>query len=163
MLLMGRVGAPQGLQGWVHVQSHTEPVANLLDYKTWNLCLRGEWQSRNVLEGRVQGKDLVVHLEGCHSREAAMTLLHADIGIARQDLPALEAGEYYWADLMGLQVQTEEGHILGQVEGFLETGSNNVVIVKGETREHLIPYVEEIILGVDLEKGLMHVSWDPDF
>lgn len=168
---MGRIGAPQGLKGWLHVQSFTESPGNLLHYKCWGLRLRGQWQKVEVLEGRVQGKGLVVHLAGYDTRDAAMALVHAEIGIDRQDLPALEAGEYYWADLIGMRVQSEntedlgrKAEDLGQVESLLETGANDVLVVKGETREHLIPYIlGETVLSVDLENRLITVSWDPDF
>ena len=78
-------------------------------------------------------------------------------------MPALESGEYYWADLMGLEVSTRQGDILGVVEKILETGANDVLVIRGE-REHLVPYVPgQYVLSVDLAASVMVVDWDPEF
>ena len=81
----------------------------------------------------------------------------------RDQLPALEQGEYYWTDLIGLKVVTGDGTELGVIERLFETGANDVVVVKGD-RERLIPYLPgQVITRVDLKAGEMEVDWDPDF
>ena len=103
-------------------------------------------------------------MKGCDDRDTAETLVGADITISRAQLPATtEAGEFYWADLVGLRVQTIEGVDLGRIAGLFETGANDVLIVQG-ARERLIPYIwQQVVRDVDLQGGTMLVDWDPDF
>ncbi len=87
----------------------------------------------------------------------------SEIAIARAQLPDAAPGEYYWADLVGLEVVTLEGRHLGRVDHLMETGAHDVLVVKGE-QTVLIPYVpEQVVLEVDLEAGRMQVDWDPDY
>jgi len=164
MVVVGCVGAPFGVKGWVHVQSFTEPAENILSYKTWYLRKTTQWQEIKVKNARVHGKGFVAMFIGCENREAAAVLNHAEIGVPREALPALDPGEYYWTDLIGMTVVTKEGEILGEVKDLLETGSNDVLIVKGEKKEHLIPYIpKEYVLQVDINAKRMQVDWDPEF
>ena len=107
---------------------------------------------------------VVAKLAGCNDRDAAEQLVGAEISIRRTQLPATtEPGEFYWTDLVGLRVQTVEGVDLGRIERLFETGANDVIVVQGE-RERLVPYVwEQVVRDVDLEAGVMHVDWDPEF
>ena len=78
-------------------------------------------------------------------------------------LPSTRPGEYYWADLVGLEVRTLDGVDLGRIEQLFETGSNDVIVVQGE-RERLIPYIwDQVVREVDLDAGTMLVDWDPEF
>jgi 16S rRNA processing protein RimM len=90
-------------------------------------------------------------------------LIDCDIAVQREQLPALESGEYYWTDLQGLRVVNLEGVELGVVSHLFETGANDVLVVRGE-RERLIPYTTgEAIQEVDLDHGQITVDWDPEF
>ena len=78
-------------------------------------------------------------------------------------MPTLQPGEYFWNDLIGLQVQNLEGEDFGRVDHLLETGANDVLVVKGE-RERLIPFVmKQVIVEIDLEQGRIRVDWDKDY
>lgn len=163
LLVMGRVSGVFGIRGWVKVWSYSDPRENLLEYPVWQLRLTGGWRPVRVLEGKVHGKALVVRLEGCEDREAARALIDADIAIRREELPLLPQGEYYWGELEGLRVETLEGRVLGVVDHLIETGANDVLVVRGE-RERLIPYLPgDVVREVDLEQGTLRVDWDPEF
>ena len=163
LLVMGRILAPYGVKGWVRVVTFTEAPENLLAYSPWHLMLNGRWQEAEVLHGREHGKGLVVQLAGCEDRDAAAVFSGTDIGVYRSQLPAPDADEYYWSDLVGLQVYTTQGALLGVVDHLIETGANDVLVIRGE-REHLVPFVrEQVIRSIDLEAGVMRVDWDPDF
>jgi 16S rRNA processing protein RimM len=163
-VVIGRIGAPFGVKGWVHVQSFTEPPENLLTFGTWQLKIRDGWQAMKVLQARAQGKHFVAELEGVLDRDAAMYWTNAEIAVERETLPPLVEGEYYWTDLIGLSVFTETGQLLGVIDSLFETGANDVIVVKGETKEHLIPYVpEDYVLEIDLKARTMKVNWDPEF
>jgi len=161
--VMGRILAPYGVKGWVRVVTFTETPENLLAYSPWHLMRNGRWQVAEVLDGREHGKGLVVHLAGCDDRDAAAGFSGTDIGVYRSQLPAPEADEYYWSDLVGLQVFTLQDTLLGVVDHLIETGANDVLVIRGE-REHLVPFVrEQVIKSIDLETGVIRVDWDPDF
>ena len=163
LLVMGRVAAPYGVKGWVHVAAYTALPENLLHYSPWHINRQGNWQAVDVVAGRYHGKGLVVQLKGCTDRDAAAALRGADIGIYRSQLPPVEADEYYWSDLIGMQVIAKHDRVLGRLDHLLETGANDVMVVKGE-QEYLVPYIEgQVVISVDPEAGEIRVDWDPDF
>jgi 16S rRNA processing protein RimM len=145
------------------VVSYTTPVDNLLDYLPWYLARDRHWQPANVVEARRHGKGLVARLTGCDDRDAAALLKGLSIGIRREQLPEAGDNEYYWHDLVGLQVQTTQGMALGTVDHLLETGANDVLVVHGE-RERLIPFIQgQVVVSIDLDAGVIQVDWDPEF
>ena len=163
LLVMGRVTAPYGVKGWLRVHAYTEAPENLLDYTPWYLATGSGWRETRPLEGRPHGKGLVVRLAGCADRDAAAAMAGTDIAVHRSQLPATAEDEYYWSDLIGLQVVTVNGTELGRVDHLLETGANDVLVVRND-RERLVPFVQgEVIRSVDLDAGVIRVDWDPDF
>lgn len=162
-LVVGRVVGLFGVRGWIRVYSYTEPMTNLIGYRPWQLATGSGWRTVELEAGRSHGKGLIAKLEGFDDRDAAATLLGADIAVQRRQLPPPEPGEYYWADLVGLRVMTNEGTDLGVVDGLFATGANDVLVVLGE-RERLIPFVPgQVMTGIDIEGGTLTVDWDPDF
>jgi len=163
LLVMGRITAPYGVKGWVHIAAYTALPENLLHYLPWHINRQGNWQVVEIVSGRHHGKGLVVQLQGCTDRDTAAALRGADIGIYRSQLPPVAADEYYWSDLIGMQVIATDGRVLGRLDHLLETGANDVMVVKGE-QEVLIPYIEgQVVESVDLETREIRVDWDPDF
>ncbi|MGH8194938.1 MAG: ribosome maturation factor RimM [Woeseiaceae bacterium] len=167
---LGRISGLHGVRGWVTVFSYTEPRAALLDYKEWLVGLPGAWTTATVAEGREQGKTLVVRLEGTRDRASAARCVGAEIAVTRDSLPAAGPGEYYWADLEGLEVRHRDGRILGRVARLLATGAHDVMVVRsggeegGEVeREVLIPFVlDRYVLDVDLDQQVIDVDWEWD-
>ena len=161
-MILGRVTGLYGVKGWFKVHSYTEPREAVLDYKDWLLSRDGTWQSVRLAEGKRHGKTVIARLEGIEDRDKAATYTGDDIGVAREQLPATGRGEYYWADLEGLQIVHIDGRSLGKVAYLLATGANDVLVVHGD-QEILIPFVqEEIIKGVDLAGGVINVDWEWD-
>ena len=162
-ICLGRVSGVFGLQGWVKVRSHTSPVTNILDYQPWWLDTQDGWVEVVIEHGQTHGKGLIVKLPGCEDRGQADRFVGKDIAVSRDQLPSTEEDEFYWADLIGLKVNTVEGVSLGQVSRLIETGSNDVLVVKGE-RERLIPLLwDSVVTQVETEKGYIVVDWDPEF
>ena len=164
LIHLGKISGVHGVKGWLKVFSFTRPMEGILDYPHWLLSKAGQPpRAIKIAEGRKQGRGLVVRLAEIDNRTAAEMLIGLDIHIARSELPAVENGECYWRDLIGLSVQTQQGEMLGTIKQIMETGANDVLVVHGD-RERLIPYVQEqVIKQIDLEKGLMIVDWDADF
>ena len=164
MVVMGHIGVPFGVRGWVKVQTYSERVDSLLDHPVWWMARRDsqDWREVEVLETRVLGKGLAVRLAGCDDRDVAASWRGWQIAVPREKLPAAGKDEYYWADLIGLEVRTVEGAVLGRVESLLETGAHDVLVVAGE-RERLIPFVPAHVLEVDVGGGWLRVDWPADF
>ena len=163
-LTLGYISGVHGVQGWVKIYSHTKPLENIFEYSLWQIKKNGQWQPTKVLATRKQGgKNLVAQLEGISDRDQAHSFIRAEIAILKEQLPIAEAGEYYWVDLLGLTVKTVDGVLLGQIENMLETGANDVLVVKGDV-ERLIPFVQgEVIKDIDLDQQLIIVDWPLDY
>jgi 16S rRNA processing protein RimM len=160
-MALGYISAVHGIKGWVKVHSWTRPLEAILEYQPW---LLGEDKTPvKIVDGRKQGKGLAALLPGFQDREQAVTLVGKQIFVRRDQLPATQADEYYWSDLEGLDVHTTEGQVLGRVERLMETGANDVLVIRGN-REHLIPFIQgQYVKRVDLEARLIEVDWDPEF
>jgi 16S rRNA processing protein RimM len=163
-VLLGRIVGLFGVDGWVKVESYTEPRARILKYRPWLLkTARGETQIDSV-QGRVHGKGLVAALPQVGDRDAAMEWIGAEIWVRRAALPGPKRGEYYWVDLEGLDVVNAAGVALGRVDHLFATGANDVMVVRDGERERMIPFVlEQFVKEVNLDSGRITVDWDPDF
>ncbi len=162
-VVVGSIGAAHGVHGWVKVNPFTESRDTLLEHAEWLIARGGKWHPRRLLDGRGHGRQLVVRLDGVQTREQARALTGCEVALWRDQLPALEDGDYYWSDLVGLAVWTARGEHLGTVERVMETGANDVLVVNGE-RERLVPYLSgTVVRAVDLDAGRMEVDWDPEF
>jgi len=159
---MGRISGLFGVQGWVKVYSYTEPREAVLDYDRWLLGRKDGWQEATVAEGQRHGKTIIVRIDGYVDRDQAAKLVGLDIGVPREAMPETDNGRFYWSDLEGLKVLHRDGTELGKVAYLLETGANDVMVVKGDG-ERLIPFVmDKVVLGVDLDKGEIEVDWEWD-
>ncbi len=163
MVIMGKVVAAQGIQGWVKVQTFTEYLDSLLDYDTWYVGNEQAWRPLQVLDADVHGKVLVAKLEGIADRTAAEKYKGQLVAVPRAELPEQEEGEYYWSDLVGMTVVTLAGETLGTVDSLLETGANDVLVVKGENGETLIPFIASVIQQVSLKDKTIRVDWQADY
>jgi len=164
MVVMGKVVGAQGIQGWVKVQTFTEYLDSLLDYNTWYVGNEQEWRPLEVLEANVHGgRVLIAKLQGIPDRTAAEKYKGLLIAVPRAELPEKEEGEYYWSDLIGLTVENLEGVNFGTVDSLLETGANDVLVVKGESGEKLIPFIDSVIKQVSLKDKTIRVDWQADY
>jgi 16S rRNA processing protein RimM len=160
---VGRISGVFGVKGWVKVFSFTDARENILNYSPWLLKKDSEVKLVNVIDGKLQGKAVVAQLDGVNDRDQAAGLMGWDIFITPDQLPKVAKGEYYWSDLIGLNVETSLGVQLGTVDSLLETGANDVLIVKGE-RQRAIPFLQgQTIIDIDLNIGRIVVDWDPGF
>lgn len=162
LVVMGRISAPYAVRGWVRIQTQTEYIDSLLDYPLWQVGRNGQWRPFRLLEGKVHGQYLLAHLEGLNDRDAAEAVMGMEIAVPREDRPAAEEGEYYWDDLIGLEVVNGDGAVFGKVTGLLETGAHDVLQILGE-RERLIPFVDAYVRTVDLAARRIVVEWGQDW
>lgn len=164
---LGEISGLHGVSGWVKVFSDAQPRENIFSYKPL-LVYSGEQVLKvEVLHWRKQGKTLVAQLKGINSREAARELIGAVVVIEQSQLLQLEEGSFYWSQLIGMDVLSDFDGVstqLGQVTDLIETGANDVLVVRAEGKERLIPWVpNEFVKKVDLSSNLIEVCWDPEF
>ena len=156
---LGRIGAPWGVKGWVHIDSYTDPTDGIFDYEQWVLRLgSGERVTHVVAEAQPHGDRLVARLEGIEDRDRAAALTGAVIEVDRAQLPPTGEREYYQADLIGLPVRNLEGVQLGKVSYFLETPTGPMMVIQGE-RAYWVPAVPRHLSKVDLAEGWIVVDW----
>jgi 16S rRNA processing protein RimM len=167
-ITLGKFGSTYGVHGWLKIHTYTEFDASILDYKPWYISKTvtvvnssTEWEKIEVEAAQTHGKGIIVKLPNINSPEDARLLTGKLIAIHRDQLPKLKKDEYYWSDLEGLTVINKNGEVLGKVIYLMETGSNDVLVVKND-KEHAIPYLPgDVIICVDLAKQEIHVDWDP--
>ncbi|OGS87641.1 MAG: ribosome maturation factor RimM [Gallionellales bacterium GWA2_59_43] len=164
MVIMGRVASAHGIRGWVKIQPFTEYLDSLLDYDIWWLGQeQGPWREVKVEQHEVHNKTLAALLAGCPDRNAAERLKGQLIAVPRSQLPEQDEDEYYWSDLIGMSVVNEAGEHLGVVANLLETGANDVLTVKGDSGEILIPFVDSVVKQVDTANRIIRVDWSADY
>jgi 16S rRNA processing protein RimM len=158
---LGRLGAPYGIKGWIHVESYTDPPQRLLEYGEWVLRLAsGERISRRLTAGRAHGKGLVAQLDGVAGRDGAAALTGAVIEVERAALPPTAEREYYRVDLVGMSVRNLEGVPLGVVSHFVDAPAGAVMVVKEpDGREHWVLALPKHLRRVDIASRSVVVDW----
>ncbi|MEQ1621796.1 MAG: ribosome maturation factor RimM [Methylococcales bacterium] len=163
LINVGKISGVFGVKGWVKVFSFTEPRDNIISYSPWLLKKGSEEKSIAVVDGQLQGKTVVAQLDGIADRDHAANLMGWEVFIKAEQLPEPSDDEYYWSQLVGLNVETTGGVQLGIIDGLMETGANDVILIKGD-RERAIPFLlDQTIVTIDLSAGKMIVDWDPEF
>ena len=165
---LGKIVGVWGVKGWIKLHSYTRNRVDIAQYSTWYLQeprKKTEPVAINVINCREQAQGIVAQLDGVVDRDQAMAMSGQKIFVKKSDLPELPEGEFYWQQLIGLEVANSTTKI-GVVDSILETGANDVLVVKQEQKgqaDVLIPYTDQVVLEIDIEEGTMLVDWDPDF
>ncbi|NOI99968.1 ribosome maturation factor RimM [Vibrio kanaloae] len=169
-IVMGKLGSTYGIRGWLKVFSYTDNAESIFDYTPWYLNQKGKWVEYKVESWKRHGQGYVCKLAGLDVREDAQLMTNFEIAIDPASLPELLEDEFYWRELFGMQVFTTKGYDLGKVTDLLETGSNDVLVIKANLKdafgqkERLVPYLEEqVVKKVDREARRIEVDWDPGF
>ncbi|WNJ94384.1 ribosome maturation factor RimM [Vibrio ruber] len=169
-IVVGKFGSTYGIRGWLKVFSFTDNPESIFDYSPWYINRKGEWIEYKVESWKRHNKGMVVKLEGLDLREDSHLLTNFEISVDSASLPELSEDEFYWRELFGMQVITTGGYHLGEVVDLMETGSNDVLVVKANLKdafgqkERLIPFLEEqVIKNIDRSAQRIEVDWDPGF
>ncbi|MCH8538894.1 MAG: ribosome maturation factor RimM [Alkalimonas sp.] len=169
-IVLGKFGAVYGINGWLKLNSYTDIPEGIFDYTPWFVNFQGNWQPMQVSSWKRHSNGLIAKLDGIADRDLAQRYVNAEIAVQPEVLPPLAEGDYYWKDLMGLAVVNEAGYHLGEVTDLMETGSNDVLVVKANRtdafgkKERLLPYLADtVVKHVDLTERRILVDWDPAF
>ncbi|MFV2090028.1 MAG: ribosome maturation factor RimM [Pseudomonadales bacterium] len=173
IIIVGRIQGPYGIKGWVHVAAYTDPASNLVSYRPWKVqrstgqnaaksVADPDWQDIEVVETRAHKGGYVARVHGVNDRNAAESLRGLWIGVHESQLPQPAVGEYYWKDLIGVEVCDQSDVSLGRVTSLIETGAHDVLVVRGpgaSDEEFLIPFHPRYVVDVDLAAGSIRVDW----
>lgn len=167
--MLGKIAEPYGVRGWVKIYPHADDPLDWAKMPVWWVGREDrtgaiDWQPHRLLSCKAHGSALVAQLEGVVDRTAAEAFKGQWVGSPRDALPVLPENEFYWADLIGLKVVNQQNECLGNVVGLIETGANDVLrVVDAEGVERLLPYVDAVVLKVDLQSGELLVEWGKDW
>ena len=156
---IGRVVKPHGVKGKMKVEYFGDDLHQLSSYR--EIFIKDEKNKPEVyevLEAIPQPPRLILRLKGIERIEEAEPLIGKEILVERKSLHTLGEGEYYWVDLLGMEVETKEGKRIGKIKEIFPTGANDVYVVEGRRGEILLPATEEVIRTIDLKGGVMKVS-----
>lgn len=165
IVVLGRIADPYGIRGWVRLHAFGDDPAGWAEMPVWWLSRdEKEWREAKLKGFRAHGDGLVALFEGVADRSAAEALKGMLVGVPRNALPATGEDEYYWVDLIGLEVVNAAGEPLGRVDSLIETGANDVLSVVAEDgTKRLLPFVETVVLAVEKDAGLIRVEWGSDW
>jgi 16S rRNA processing protein RimM len=166
MIVLGRVVAPYGVRGWLKIRPFGDDPAAWRGMPRWWLGTDASgdgWQAFKLEGLRQHGAAWIAKLAGIDDRGAAEGLDGSFIGAPREELPRNEGNEFYWVDLVGLNVVNEHDESLGTVDSLIETGAHDVLLVKDGETERLLPFVEQVVKHVDVAAGRVVVAWGRDW
>ena len=170
-LTAGKITGCYGIKGWVKIHSFTDPAENLFRFGKWMLQRRGALVAVEFDHWKPQGKGMVAHIAGVDDRDLAESYKGLQIVVEADSLPPLEEGEFYWRQLQGLQAwgrepdSSDDSVLLGTVDYLIETGANDVLVLKAtgdsiDDKERLIPYLPgDTVSRVDLEEAVIDIDW----
>ncbi len=166
IVVLGRLFEPYGIRGWLRLHPFGDDPLSWAKMPVWWMRQEGgSWHEIRLSRMKQHGDGVVVLLEGVEDRTQAEALKGCLIGAPRTALPETAGDEFYWADLVGLEVINAADEVLGKVVGLLETGANDVLRVAGSggQAERLIPFVDSVVKVVDREAGVIRVEWGLDW
>lgn len=169
-VVLGKISGHHGVKGWVKLFSYTRPRSEIFEYDNWLIGQANpgvSWTNVGVSEFRENAKGLVAKLRGFDSREDTSSLIGSEFGVNKSNLEELQGNEYYWMDLIGLRVINKQELDLGKVKNLMETGANDVLVVRTNAMddeiERLIPWTSNVVSQVDLENGTLTVDWEEGY
>jgi len=158
LLPIGRVIKPHGVKGKMKVEYFGQDLHRFFFYhEVFIENEKGRPEPYEILEANPQPPRLIVQLKGIEKVEDATSLIGKNILVEKESLPELEEGEYYWADLLGVEVETQEGKRIGKVKEIFSTGAHDIYVVEGKRGEIFLPAIKEVVQSIDLRKRTMKI------
>jgi 16S rRNA processing protein RimM len=159
-LVVGRIVRPHGVRGGLVVEQFSKLIQSI---RPGVEIFLGDTTSPSMVKSMRLHRDRhLLVIEGCEDRDTAEQLRGAEIRLESGEVESLQEGEYYHWQLLGLRVSCEDGRVLGEIVEILETGANDVFVIRDETGDEiLLPAIESVVLDVDLEEGKVIVHLLP--
>ena len=162
IITMATFGRPHGIKGYNNLNYHTQEIDSLFGFKNFFIQKNDNpWQQVEVEDLKLIGKKLIIKLHSASDPEQAKTYTHFKLGVLKSELPELSANEQYHFELMGLKVINSQGDFLGYITDIWSNGAHDVFEVKGDI-SRILPYINQVVLNIDLEQKTMLVEWQHD-
>jgi 16S rRNA processing protein RimM len=157
---VGKIVGVHGIKGYVKIQCEAESFSIFaLGHSVIVRDSKGNSRVTEIVDAKPQGRVLLLLLKGISDRSAAEMLPGSDLLVEKTRLPKLEPDTYYWADIVGMSVVSVDGQHIGNIASLIETGSNDVYVVKTpDNGEILIPAIASVVLEIDLNRKIMRVN-----
>jgi 16S rRNA processing protein RimM len=159
LLPIGKIAGVHGIKGNLRVKTYTE-ISTFFSTGR-KLIIKDKSGGMNLFEvawAEPYKQGIRLRLKEAPDRNAAERLVGLDIFMDQGELPELEEGSYYWADLIGMTVWTTDNTMIGQIDSIIETGANDVYVVRNNKEEILIPAIESVVVDIDLKNKAMKVQ-----
>lgn len=167
MIVLGRLVAPYGVRGWFKLHPFADDPTAWCSLPQWWLAPDAEriegWREFKLEAVREHGKGLIAKLVGIDDRTAAEALDGFYVAAPRESMPKTGDDEFYWDDLVGLEVQNLKGESLGRVASIIAAAANDVLVVADGEDERLLPFVDGVVHLVDVPAGVIRVEWERDW
>jgi len=174
LVVVGYVSGAYGLNGWIRIKPYSADADALLHAKTWwlgNPELPQQLRDVDMMQAKNHSGDVVAQLVGVAGRDAAEALKGAAVQISRRHFPALQDSEFYWVDLIGLEVDNLHNERIGVVDSMMDNGAHPILRIvvapvaglEKAQSEILIPFVEQFVKTVDLTARKITVDWGLDY
>ncbi|WMY96309.1 MAG: ribosome maturation factor RimM [Arsenophonus sp.] len=168
-IILGKLGATYGVNGWIKVFSFTENIQDIFNYQPWFIELLKEWYQLEIEDWKHDNKNIFIKFKNIYNKEHAHVMINCKIMVDSAQLPILKNDEYYWKDLIGCQIFNSQNYYLGRVTNLIVTGANDVLVLKNLTdslgiKERLIPFLyKKVVKQVNINTKIIQVDWDPSF
>ena len=162
LISLGKITKPQGIKGAFRVHPHGGESENLESFERITLAPpQGEPVEVRVLSRRRKGNLIIFQVEGVDSIDKVEKYIGGEVLAPEADLAPLDEGEFYWYEVVGMEVVTDTGENLGKVTSLLATGANDVLEVRRGRQEILLPNIPDVILDIDRDNGRITVHLLP--
>jgi len=168
VVVLGKIVGAYGVKGWVRIHPFADDPLSWRKIDRWvfktDKDVAAEWRPAVLKQIKVHSDGLIASFDGVDDRNASEALIGQLIGAPREAMPATIEGEYYWGDLVGLEVRNNQAQLLGVVQELMETGANSVLVaVDAEGVKRLLPFVASVVNRVDLKRREILVDWGLDW
>lgn len=163
MLLVGKINGIFGIKGWVKIFSYTENKNNICQYLPLYPSKNSQELPLEIETIKPHGKTIIAKIDGINNPDQAQLLLGKQLYINAKQRPKTRKNEYYWSDLVGLNVINQADEPQGVVKDLLSTGANDVLVIQWGDKKYLVPYVATYIISIDLNKKQMVLDWQSHF
>lgn len=164
LIVIGRITSTHGVKGWVSMESYSSNLEDIFKYKLY-INTNNTFEIINVSDYKMMPKKLIAKIEGIDSIEQAEIFLDCKIYTKNDQLSKLDKDEYYWNDLIGCSVYSNEQNLLGKVSSIIRNFSSDILVVRHHKNkdEILIPFIKDFLLEVNIKEKTIRVDWKNDY
>ncbi|WMY97347.1 MAG: ribosome maturation factor RimM [Arsenophonus sp.] len=164
LIVLGKICSPYGVKGWIKIFSYSQIKSNIFNYSPWYIKELNKWKKIFVKNWQCYKKNFIFKIDYINDRDMAKRICNSYIFVKKKQLPILPLDEFYWFNILDCQVINIDGKLLGYVKDIIETGSNDVLIVRNSNHklnEFLIPFIlKKVIRRIDTFNKVIYVTWN---